>query len=267
MNELLARTHARLSALARPNTPAPARAGVRIENAANTATVYVFDEIGYYGVSAAELVPALRALDVPAIEVRINSPGGDYFDGVAIANALAEHPATVTAHVDGLAASAASVIAMGADRVVMHPGAQLMIHDALTMTIGNAADHDKARAVLDAASEDIAALYATRAGGAPAEWRDRMRAETWYRGEDAVAAGLAHEYAAPTGEQPEQAQPRWAALLTEWRAVAGHLTPETSTPAGVAAVSPDETALPTASAALPTLSELLCSALSERRSL
>jgi ATP-dependent protease ClpP protease subunit len=243
-------------ALATTNRPAggAARPGTyRIDNAdTDTATVYIYDEIGGAGIWAAALVPQLAALKASRIDVRLNSPGGDYFDGVAIGNALAEHPAQVTVHVDGLAASAASVLAMAADRIVMHPGARMMIHDALTMTYGNAADHSSAGQLLDAVSQDIAGIYALRAGGIADEWRGQMKAETWFSDQEAVSARLADELHAPTPTpqlEEDPTQPRWAALLNDWRA---HLTP---------IAAPVEATPDVAPQASVTLSELVRSAL------
>ncbi|MGV9779791.1 head maturation protease, ClpP-related, partial [Streptosporangium sp. NPDC003464] len=127
--------------------------------------------------------------------LRVNSPGGDVFDGIAIMNTLRSHPARVTTHVDSLAASIASVIAMAGDRIVMQPHSQMMIHDAAGMCIGNATDMHEMAAMLDRQSDNIAAVYAERAGGTVADWRERMRAETWLSAEEAVAAGLADEVA------------------------------------------------------------------------
>lgn len=159
------------------------------------AEVWIYDEIGYWGISASDFAQQLAALSVTQIDVRLNSPGGEVFDGVAIHNALANHRATVNIYVDGLAASIASVIAMAGDRVVMGAGSQMMIHDGLTICVGNAADMREAASMLDKTSDTIASFYAARAGGSLTEWRDRMRAETWYTGEEAVAAGLADEVA------------------------------------------------------------------------
>lgn len=260
MSDILARLHATLSARAASDVPRETRPA-RIESAGDDATVWIYDFIGCGGVSAAELAPELATLKSDKITVRVNSPGGDYFDGVAIANALARHPATVDVHVDGLAASAASIVAMAGDHVVMHPGAQMMIHDALTLTVGNAAEHEKTARLLDSASADIAALYASRAGGTADEWRTRMVAETWFTSPEAVAAGLAHEAptaddAAPAKSEAEPA-PRWAALLQEWRDVPR----ETPTPP-----APAEVATPAASSPVPgSIAARLCSAFSERK--
>lgn len=229
MRDLITALHAKLTAHApgaesvvsrgtRPGAPA-----VKVENAADEATVWVYDVIGDWGVSAAELVPAIEQITAPNITVRVNSPGGDYFAGVAIANALVRHPANVAVHVDALAASAASVIAMAGDEIVMHPGAQMMIHDALTMTVGNAAEHTKTAALLDAASDDIAAVYAARSGLTDAAgFREQMRAETWLTAEAAVEAGLATRVAEPVSRETEPVaaeddRPRWLAVLAEWR--------------------------------------------------
>jgi ATP-dependent protease ClpP protease subunit len=157
------------------------------------AVLHIYDEIGYWGITASDLVAELSALDVSAIDVHINSPGGEIFDGIAITNALRAHRATVTTYVDSLAASIASVIAMAGDRVVMAPNSQLMIHDGSGLCIGNAAEMREMADLLDRQSDNIAAVYADKAGGDVAAWRALMTAETWYTAEEAVEAGLADE--------------------------------------------------------------------------
>src|SRR5690606_8034659 len=104
-----------------------------------------------------------------------------------------QHQAHVTVIVDSLAASIASVIAMAGDRVVMAKNATMMIHDGHGLSIGNAADMREMADLLDKVSDNIASVYAERAGGDVAEWRERMRAETWYSADEAVSAGLADE--------------------------------------------------------------------------
>lgn len=175
---------------ARPADPAD-RQWFRIEAKATEAEVFIYDEIGYWGTSAAEFAQQLAALDVSTISLRINSPGGEVFDGVAIYNALKTHKATVNVSVDGLAASIASVIAMAGDTITVQRGAQMMIHDASGLAYGNAATMNQMAALLDKLSDTIAGFYAARAGGSLTSWRDVMRAETWYSPEEAVAAGLA----------------------------------------------------------------------------
>lgn len=160
-----------------------------------TAEVRIYDEISLWGITADDFVRDLRALDVDAIDLRLNSPGGLVFDGIAIHNALRDHRATVTATVDGVAASIASVIAMAGDTVVMNRGATMMIHDAAGLQMGNAADMREMADILDKLSDTIANFYAGRAGGDTATWRSHMLAETWYTATEAVAAGLADQVA------------------------------------------------------------------------
>lgn len=173
------------------------RSWYRIENAARPANagahadLYVYAEIGAWGVEAAYLVEDLRQLDVATLTVHINSPGGDAFDGVAIYNSLVAHQATVTCSVEGMAASAASVIAMAGDEIVMQPGSMMMIHNASGLCWGEASDMRALADLLDQVSESIAGLYRLRAGGEVAGWLAAMAATTWYTAAEAVAAGLA----------------------------------------------------------------------------
>jgi ATP-dependent Clp endopeptidase proteolytic subunit ClpP len=165
----------------------------RINNLAGTgaAEVWVYDEIGWFGVSAQDFVRELTAIKADKIDLHISSPGGDVFDGLAIYQALRNHPAQVTTYVDSLAASAASFIAMAGDVRLIAPHAQMMIHEAWGMCVGNAADMAKMQDELDRLSGNLAGIYANRAGGDAETWRAAMRAETWYSAEEAVAAGLA----------------------------------------------------------------------------
>lgn len=157
---------------------------------------------GAWGVSALEFLQALDQVgDVDEIQLRINSPGGEVWEAMAILNNLRQHPARVVAYVDGIAASAASVIAVAADETVMGPNTQLMIHDAWGLCIGNAADMHSTGDVLDQISDNIASVYATKTGGSTEEWRATMRDEGWYLAQEAVDAGLADRIA---GEESEE---------------------------------------------------------------
>ncbi|MGO3895360.1 head maturation protease, ClpP-related [Brevibacterium aurantiacum] len=165
-----------------------------ITNKANdkTADILVYDDIGgWFGVEASEFVREVQSLDVSRINLFVNSPGGDVFDAIAIANSLRRHKAKVVATVDGLAASAASFLIQAADEIVMGKGSELMIHEASGGVMGNAQDMAEMAAVLDQVSNTIAELYADRAGETTDFWRDAMRAETWYSSAEAVDAGLA----------------------------------------------------------------------------
>jgi ATP-dependent protease ClpP protease subunit len=184
----------------------------RVDAAAGStfAEVYLYDEIGFYGVSAGQFVAELGALDVDEIDLHVNSPGGEVWDGIAIYNALVNHRASINAYTDGIAASAASVIVMAGDTRVMAKGSQLMIHDAWGLCVGNAAEMAAMATRLDQESDNIAGIYSSRAGGTVKQWRKAMVEETWYNAEEAVAAGLADRVSAParTGDENAPAA-RW----------------------------------------------------------
>ncbi|MBD9723452.1 Clp protease ClpP [Streptomyces caniscabiei] len=185
------------------------RSWYRITNqAADEAEVMLYDEVGgWLGATADEFINDLRGITAPNILLRVNSPGGSVTEGIAIANALRSHPASVTVQVDGVAASIASVIAMAGDHIRMMPNALLMVHEASGLCVGEAADMIKMAELLDKISDNIAGAYAARAGGTEAEWRQVMKNETWYRGEEAVAAGLADEVVqAPQTDQSVSAR-------------------------------------------------------------
>jgi ATP-dependent Clp endopeptidase proteolytic subunit ClpP len=176
----------------------PIKAEVTTKTNGTIATLRIFDVIdsygGPWGISAKEVAAALDELgsQVTEIDLHLNSPGGEALEGIAILNVLRSHPARVTATVEGLAASAASFLAAGADETIMARNSQLMIHDAWGLCVGNATDMTDLAAVLDKLSDNIASIYADKAGGKTEEWRSAMKAETWYTAEEAVTAGLAN---------------------------------------------------------------------------
>jgi len=154
----------------------------------------LYNDIGLGGTSAAEVQDWLREnAGARQLEVRINSRGGDAVEGLAIYAALKLHPAHVTVYVDGVAASIASAIAMAGDRIVMGRGTQLMMHEVTAEFAGGPDAMANAARLIGEDAVKIAAVYAARAGGTVPEWRQRMRAETWYSAEQAVLAGLADE--------------------------------------------------------------------------
>ena len=171
------------------------------ERAADNQHVYLYQPIGLFGVEADEFVQMLSGIDTESITLHINSPGGDVFDATAIYTALRDHPAEIETRIDGIAASAASFIAQAGDRVVMAKHATMMIHDPWGFTIGNAEDHQKQAEVLDKIGDNLASIYASRAGGSVREWRDVMLTETWYSDQEAVSAGLADEVAGDSATQ------------------------------------------------------------------
>jgi ATP-dependent protease ClpP protease subunit len=178
----------------------------RIEHAsAEAAELFIFDEISPWGVTAADFVRELVGLPHPVLNLHLNTPGGDVFDGLAIFNALVNHPATVNVYIEALAASIGTVIAMAGDRIVIAPHARMMIHEAWGVVMGNASDMAKMAERLAATSDNIAAIYSERAGGEVAGWRDLMREETWYTDQQAVAAGLADEVGRSNDDALKQA--------------------------------------------------------------
>lgn len=181
----------------------------RIRNAADedTAEVLIYEAIGgWFGVPADEFVRELNGITASKISVRINSPGGSVFDSIAIYNALVKHPAKVTVYVDSLAASGASIIAMAGDDVVMMVGSQMMIHDASGIEMGDAAMMREMADFLDKQSDNIASVYASKAGGKPEEWRALMVAETWMMAQEAVDMGLASRVYSPEEDKPEESE-------------------------------------------------------------
>ena len=173
-------------------TPAPTGDGT-------VATIRMYGPIdswgGYWGISTKDVGQVLDALpeSVTQVILRINSPGGEVFEGVSILNMLRAHRASVTAVVDGLAASAASVIAAGCDETVMSPGTQMMIHSPWTITLGNATELRKDADRLDGIEASLIEIYEAKAG--PADWTSLLAAETWFTATEAVTAGLADRVA------------------------------------------------------------------------
>lgn len=156
------------------------------------AEVLIYDEIGAYGVSAKGFLAELGALpDGVPIDLRLNSPGGSVFDAVAIYNALQRHDGTITVWIDGIAASAASYVAMAGDEIVMPENAFLMIHDPSGLVMGTAADMREMADTMDKIAAGMVRGYASRSGRAEEEIAALMAAETWFDAEAALEAGLA----------------------------------------------------------------------------
>lgn len=176
----------------------------------DTTELMIYGDIGGSwwdgGVSAADMAEMLRQINTPNLHVRINSRGGDAFDGVAIHTLLARYPGTVTTFNDGIAASAASVVLLAGSRVVVARNALTMIHDAMTYTYGGPATHKRSMELLEIVSDNIADMYAMRTGDDAAHWRGQMSMNgedgTWLTGHDSVQCGLADEMTEPP-EDPE----------------------------------------------------------------
>jgi ATP-dependent Clp protease protease subunit len=170
---------------------------------ANEAEVFLYDAIvddqetadWIGGVAPEAFVKELRALNVGTIHLRINSPGGSVFAARTIEQALREHKARVVVHIDGLAASAATFIAMAGDEVVMGKGAMFMIHKAWTLAYGNADDLLHTAGLLEKIDSTLADTYAARTGKDAEQIGAWMAAETWFTAQEAVDAGFADRVA------------------------------------------------------------------------
>lgn len=169
-----------------------------IRAVASGAEVSIYDEIGAFGVSAKGFLAELAALPEAApLTLRLNSPGGSVFDAVAIHNALQRHPGGVTVWIDGVAASAASYVAMAGATVIMPENAFLMIHDPAGMVMGPASDMRAMAEALDKVKAALVSGYAAKSGQAPQEVARLMAEETWLDAADAVALGFADRIAEP----------------------------------------------------------------------
>jgi len=163
---------------------------VRAAAGEGEADLLLYDEIGFWGVNAKDVALALRGITASTINLRINSPGGDVMDGVAIYNMLRSHGARIVTHIDGMAASIASVIALAGDEVRMADNAFFMIHDPWGITMGTAEDHRKTADVLDKVAGVILDTYLKRADAERAQVQQWMTDETWFTAQEAADAGF-----------------------------------------------------------------------------
>ncbi|MDR6481569.1 head maturation protease, ClpP-related [Paraburkholderia terricola] len=159
---------------------------------AAVAEIRIYDEIGFWGTDAKTFIAQLDAAAASATEiiVAVNSPGGDVFDAFAIYNALRRHAGKVTARVDGVAASAAGLVVMAGDQVVMPENAMLMIHNPWTIALGSAADLRSTADMMDKARDGILAAYRRKSGQTDEELTAMMDAETWLTALEAQSLGF-----------------------------------------------------------------------------
>ena len=163
-------------------------------------TVSIYDVIGEDmwtggGFTAKRMAGALRSIGKNPVTVKVNSPGGDMFEGIAIYNLLREHPAKVTIDVMGWAASAASIIAMAGDEIRMGLGTFMMVHNAWGMVIGNRHDMEDAAKLFEGFDGAIADIYEARTGQSRKDIQKLMDAETFMGPTEAVAKGFADSIA------------------------------------------------------------------------
>jgi len=154
-----------------------------------SAEISIYDAIGSFDVNAKQFVDELKDINAEVINLRINSPGGSVIDGNAMFNALQRHPAKVITHIDGLAASMASVIAMAGDEVHMADNALLMIHNPWTFSMGDADELRADADLLDKMSASILSSYG-RSQYEVDELKNLMDEETWFTAQEAFDAGF-----------------------------------------------------------------------------
>lgn len=171
------------------NRAAPRAFNITAQDTGTRIDLYdVIDD--YYGVSAQAFVTALNSVKEGDIALHINSPGGDVFAARAMVAAIAAHPSTITAYVDGLAASAASYVALACDSVVMQSGSMLMVHRASAITWGNSDDMVNMADLLDKIDGTIVDDYVRKTGKPKDEMLALMTAETWMTAEEAKEHGF-----------------------------------------------------------------------------
>lgn len=168
-----------------------------VEGDDDHAEIKLYAEVGeswwFESVTAQEFTDELDQLDVSRITLRINSPGGSVFDGVAMYSALRSHRAQVTAVVEGLAASIASIVMLAGDRVQISDAAMVMIHNPWGMAVGDATDMRKTAATLDEIRDVMVGVYAKKTGRTDAEIIEALDAETWLSAQKALDFGLVDE--------------------------------------------------------------------------
>lgn len=163
---------------------------IEAKDDADNAEIIIYDVVGWPYNDAFDLVRSLGSIKAKNITVRINSPGGDVFDGVAIFNALKEHPAHVTTKIEGLAASIASIIALAGDEVQAHKNAMYMVHDPWVLAAGNQYDLREIADILGKIGGNMLDIYYDKSNIGKRELKQMMKDETWFTAAEAKARGL-----------------------------------------------------------------------------
>lgn len=208
------------------------RPAIRSEAAAADGVhIYVYDVIdAWWGVSAAQLVEALAGVGADqTAHLHINSPGGDVFEGRAMASAVVAHPGEVVTHIDGLCASAATYLALAAGQVRMTEGGLFMVHNSWTIAYGDKAELAKTVELLGKIDGTIAADYARRTGASAEQVRTWMDAETWFTAQEALDAKFIDAIDANTKRETDDASAQ--ALAAAWDLTAYANAPKLQRPA------------------------------------
>lgn len=164
---------------------------IRMETQDDGAHIYVYDVIdSYWGANAAALIAALSDAGDKVIHLHINSPGGDVFEARAMSAALVAHPSAVIAHIDGVAASAATYLALAGSEVRMVEGSLFMVHNSWTFTYGNRNEIRKTADLLEKIDGTIAADYMRKTGASAEQVAKWMDDETWFTAAEALESGF-----------------------------------------------------------------------------
>jgi len=158
--------------------------------AGETVDIYIFDEIGTYGVTAQDFISEIKGLKDMPINLRINSLGGDVFDGMAMYNIIKRREAKTTVYIEGIAASIATIIALGADEVVMAENSLFMIHNAWGGTSGEAKDMRKTAETLDKITSELTDIYVKKTGLSYDALAEMMDEESWLNAQEAFDLGF-----------------------------------------------------------------------------
>jgi len=189
--ELLARSEREAVSRVKAGKPAQISPATVMDAAKDEATVYVYDAIGgWWGLDPKTWVPEFAAIKAKTIHLRINSPGGAVLDAEAMRTIVAQHPARVIAHIDGMAASAATGLALAAKEIEMSAGAMFMIHNAWGLAMGGAKEMRDYADLLEKINANILAEYDRKTGKGEEQIKDWMDAETWFTAAEALTNGF-----------------------------------------------------------------------------
>lgn len=195
-----------------------------------TADIYIYDEIGGWGISARRFTEDLLSLDnLSHINLHIHSPGGEVFDGIAIYNQLKNHSATITVYIDGLAASMASVIAMVGDTVIMPKNAMMMIHKPWGVSWGDANDMREYADLLDKLENVLIPAYVAKTGKTTEEITAMLEQETWLDGDECVEHGFADKVIEPVKAMASLTSKRIEEFSFMPSAIKNQITPKNTT--------------------------------------
>lgn len=163
---------------------------IKASVADDTAEIYIYDEIGLWGVEAKQFIDDLNQITASKIDLRLNTPGGSVFDGNAMYNALKRHSATITTYIDGLAASMGSIIALSGETVHMADNAMYMIHNPWTIAWGDANDLRNSANLLDKLKVSMVRIYSEKTGLSEDDVIKLMDEETWFTADEARESGF-----------------------------------------------------------------------------